>query len=48
MTVAEQLCDRVAFIVDGQIPVIEKPSELMVEHGTQVVQLDYYSHGQRM
>lgn len=46
MTVAEQLCDRVAFIVDGQIPVIEKPSELMVEHGTQVVQLDYYSHGQ--
>ncbi len=45
MTVAEQLCDRVAFIVDGQIPVIDSPRELMVQHGTQTVKLDYYSEG---
>jgi fluoroquinolone transport system ATP-binding protein len=45
MTVAEQLCDRVAFIVDGQIPVIDSPRELMVQHGRQTVQLDYYSEG---
>lgn len=45
MTVAEQLCDRVAFIVDGQIPVIDSPRELMVQHGSQTVRLDYYSKG---
>jgi fluoroquinolone transport system ATP-binding protein len=45
MTVAEQLCDRVAFIVDGKIPVIDSPRELMVQHGRQTVRLDYYREG---
>jgi fluoroquinolone transport system ATP-binding protein len=33
MIVADELCDRVAFIVDGQLPVIAPPRELKLEHG---------------
>jgi fluoroquinolone transport system ATP-binding protein len=40
MTVAEQLCERVAFIVDGNIPVIDSPKELMVKYGTQNIKID--------
>lgn len=41
MTVAEQLCDRVAFIVDGQIVVTGSPKELMIEHGQRRVKIEY-------
>lgn len=41
MTVAEQLCDRVAFIVDGKIPVINKPKELMIEYGENIIEVGY-------
>lgn len=41
MTVAEQLCDRVAFIVDGTIPVIDSPRELKVRHGKKTVKVEY-------
>ena len=39
MTVAEQLCDRVAFIVDGQIVVTGSPKALMIEHGKRRVKV---------
>ncbi|MBI9011743.1 MAG: ABC transporter ATP-binding protein [Clostridiales bacterium] len=39
MTVAEQLCDRVAFMVDGKIPVIDAPKQLMIEYGDKVVNI---------
>ncbi len=42
MTVAEQLCDRVAFIVDGTIPIIDSPKELKVKHGNHTVKIEYY------
>lgn len=45
MTVAEQLCDRVAFIVDGRIVVIGSPKELMIEHGKRVVKIEYLLNG---
>lgn len=45
MTVAEQLCDRVAFIVDGQIVVVGAPRDLMVEHGKRMVSVEYVSDG---
>lgn len=45
MTVAEQLCDRVAFIVDGQIVVSGSPKDLMIEHGKKKVKVDYQSDG---
>ena len=41
MTVAEQLCDRVAFIVDGQIVVTGAPHDLMIEHGKRRVKVEY-------
>lgn len=45
MTVAEQLCDRVAFIVDGQIVVIGSPKDLMLEHGKRSVKVEYQLDG---
>ncbi|MCX8131482.1 MAG: ABC transporter ATP-binding protein [Clostridia bacterium] len=42
MTVAEQLCDRIAFIVDGKIPIIDNPKELMVKQGKKRVKVEYY------
>ncbi|HBY02894.1 MAG TPA: ATP-binding protein [Rikenellaceae bacterium] len=45
MTVAEQLCDRVAFIVEGQIVVTGSPRELMIEHGKRVIKVEYEHEG---
>jgi len=45
MTVAEQLCDRVAFIVDGKIVTIGSPKDLMIEHGRRVVKVEYQENG---
>lgn len=39
MTVAEQLCDRVAFMVDGETPVIDRPSQLMINYGKKVIEV---------
>lgn len=39
MTVAEQLCDRVAFMVDGETPVINAPKQLMIEYGENLVEV---------
>jgi len=41
MTDAEHLCDRVAFIVDGQIVVTGSPKALMIEHGKRRVKVEY-------
>lgn len=41
MTVADQLCDRVGFIIDGQIAVIDTPRSLKLEHGTPTVSVEY-------
>ncbi|PKM54269.1 MAG: ATP-binding protein [Firmicutes bacterium HGW-Firmicutes-5] len=48
MTVAEQLCDHVAFINDGVVSAIDKPSNLMVEHGSAYVKLRYIHNNQEM
>ena len=45
MTVAEQLCDRVAFIVEGQIVVSGSPKDLMIEHGKKRVKVEYQYNG---
>ncbi|PKM50832.1 MAG: ATP-binding protein [Firmicutes bacterium HGW-Firmicutes-7] len=45
MTVAEQLCDRVAFIVDGKISVIDEPKSLMLKHGKRDLKLEYLEEG---
>jgi fluoroquinolone transport system ATP-binding protein len=41
MTVADELCDRVAFIVDGQLAVIDTPRSLKLEHGAPTVRIEY-------
>lgn len=48
MTVAEQLCDRVAFIVDGQIVVTGAPHDLMIEHGKRRVKVEYQLDGKTL
>jgi fluoroquinolone transport system ATP-binding protein len=45
MNVAEQLCDRVAFVVDGRIVVTGSPKDLMITHGKQRVKLEYTDLG---
>jgi fluoroquinolone transport system ATP-binding protein len=41
MTVADQLCDRVAFIVDGRIALIDSPRELKIRQGERKVRVEY-------
>ena len=40
MATADELCDRVSFIVDGQILVTDKPSELKLKHGKNTVKVE--------
>ena len=46
MTVAQELCDRVAFIVDGSIRTIDSPRELTIKHGRRAVRVEYRSDGE--
>lgn len=45
MIVADQLCDRVAFIVDGRISVIDSPRELKIREGERKVRVEYRENG---
>ncbi|BAS26789.1 ABC transporter ATP-binding protein [Limnochorda pilosa] len=45
MTVADQLCDRVAFIVDGRISLIDAPRELKLRHGRRRVRVECRNNG---
>jgi len=46
MQVADSLCDRVAFIVDGKIVEIDSPKELKLKHGKKTVKIEYYKDNQ--
>lgn len=41
MFVAEELCDRVAFIIDGQIKLIDSPRNLKLKYGENIVYIEY-------
>ncbi len=45
MTVAGQLCDRVGFIIDGKVNIIDSPKELKVKYGKKSVRIEYYDKG---
>jgi fluoroquinolone transport system ATP-binding protein len=45
MSVAEELCDRVAFIVDGQITLIDAPRELKLRYGKRTVRVEFQANG---
>ena len=38
---ADELCDRVGFIVEGKLSLIESPKELKIKHGKKVVKVEY-------
>jgi len=41
MNDADELCDRVGFIVDGKLILIESPRELKIRHGVKKVKIEY-------
>ncbi|ASJ01068.1 ABC transporter ATP-binding protein [Thermococcus gorgonarius] len=41
MYVADELCDRVAFIVEGKIALVDSPGELKVKMGKRLVKVEY-------
>jgi len=45
MTVADEVCDRVAFIVDGKITLIDSPRELKIRNGKKDVRVEYREDG---
>ena len=45
MTTADEICDRVAFLVDGRIALIDAPRELRVRYGEQRVRVEYRVDG---
>ncbi len=45
MSVADELCDRVAFIVDGKLAVIDTPRDLKLQHGQRRVSVETLKNG---
>jgi fluoroquinolone transport system ATP-binding protein len=46
MTDADELCDRVGFMVDGQLVLIESPKNLKLKHGKKIVRVEYLHDGE--
>ncbi|MFP4456877.1 MAG: ABC transporter ATP-binding protein [Clostridia bacterium] len=46
MQVADQLCDRIAFIIDGEIKLIDSPRNLKLRFGDRLVKIEYVKEGQ--
>ncbi|HKK95415.1 MAG TPA: ABC transporter ATP-binding protein [Anaerovoracaceae bacterium] len=44
MYIADELCDRVAFIVDGDIKLIDSPKNLKLQYGEKLVEVEYYDN----
>jgi fluoroquinolone transport system ATP-binding protein len=45
MTDADELCDRVAFIVDGKISIADSPRELKIRMGRKTIRVEYRANG---
>lgn len=45
MYIADELCDRVAFIVDGVIKLIDSPEKLKLQYGEKLVEVEYIKDG---
>ena len=41
MYIADELCDRVAFIIDGEIKLIDTPKNLKMKYGERLVEIEY-------
>jgi fluoroquinolone transport system ATP-binding protein len=47
MAVADALCDRVAFIVDGSIRLVDSPRALKLRYGRRMVRVEFGANGNR-
>ena len=45
MFIADELCDRVAFIVDGKLRIIDSPKALKLKYGEKLVEVEYFKEG---
>lgn len=45
MHIAEELCDRVAFIIDGEIKLIDSPKNLKLQYGKKAVEVEFMENG---
>lgn len=45
MHIADELCDRVAFIIDGEIKLIDSPRNLKLQYGEKFVEVEYIKDG---
>jgi fluoroquinolone transport system ATP-binding protein len=45
MKVADELCDRVAFIVDGSIALVDSPRSLKIGYGSRNLRVEYHCNG---
>lgn len=45
MFIADELCDRVAFIIDGEIKLIDSPKNLKLQYGESKVEVEYGDDG---
>ena len=45
MVVADELCDRVAFLVDGEIKLVDAPRDLKLRYGRPMVSVDFNADG---
>ena len=44
MTLADQMCDRVAFVTNGKLRAIDKPSDFKKQYGKRFVDVEYINH----
>jgi fluoroquinolone transport system ATP-binding protein len=45
MTLADELCDRVAFLVNGRIALVDSPRALKLRHGRRTVRVEWNADG---
>ncbi|MFC2013197.1 ATP-binding cassette domain-containing protein [Chloroflexota bacterium] len=45
MFLADDLCDRVAFIIDGEIKLIDSPENLKLQYGQKLIDIEYIDGG---
>ena len=48
MATADELCDRVAFVVDGRIEALDTPAELKIARGQRLVRVEYRGENGRL
>ena len=46
MHIADELCDRVAFIVDGELKLIDSPKNLKLQYGEKLVDVEYLKNNE--